>query len=302
MQLTAENLQLLGGRSFTSAEIAAMLPWRSPYGHKGTFGHVLIVAGRYGMAGAAVLAAQAALRSGTGKVTVHTPAGNLLVLQSTLPEAIVSPDADDRVCTLVPDTAPYDAVGVGPGLGDSDRTAQALGSAFRSCGAPMVIDADALNLISTHRRLLEHLPAGSILTPHPGELGRFFPMSGDKGETLLTCARRLACSRGVYVLMKGHRTAICLPDGRLFFNTTGNSGMGTAGSGDVLTGILASLLGQHCTPLDACLLGTYLHGLAGDLAAARLGERSLMASDITAFLPQAFLTLESEGSVRQKNE
>ncbi|MCH5182182.1 MAG: NAD(P)H-hydrate dehydratase [Prevotellaceae bacterium] len=292
VHLSAEYLQRLGARSFTAGELAAWLPPRSPYGHKGTFGHVLLAAGSYGMAGAAVLAARAALRSGSGKVTVHTPSCNLSVLQNAVPEAIVSPDVNTHVCTQLPDAAAFDGAGFGPGLGCSTPVRQMLAAAFSAFHAPMVLDADALKLLAGHSELLGRLPAEAVLTPHPGELRRLFPAARDCGE-LLDCARRMAADHGVYVLMKGHRTAICVPDGRLFFNTTGNSGMATAGSGDVLTGVLTSLLGQQVAPLEACLLGVYLHGLAGDFAAAALGERSLTASDIIARLPQAFMALEA---------
>lgn len=290
--MTEACLQQLGARALTAGEVVSCLPPRSPYGHKGTFGHALLVAGSRGMAGAAVLAARAALRSGVGKATVHTPSCNLAVLQIALPEAIVSSDADNDGCTQLPAPAAFDAVGIGPGLGCTDGAKQVLSAALQAVRAPMVLDADALNLLSLHRELLAQLPESAVLTPHPGELARLFP-EARKSESLLACARQLAAERGIYVLMKGHRTAICAPDGRLFFNTTGNSGMATAGSGDVLTGVLTALLAQGVAPLEACLLGVYVHGMAGDFAAEALGERSVVASDIVERLPQAFSALEA---------
>lgn len=290
MTLTEKELTVMGARAYTPADVAPLLPSRPAYGHKGTFGHVLLAAGSYGMAGAAVLSARAALAGGAGKVTVHTPSCNLPVLQIAFPEAIVRPDCDDEKITRIPDAGDYDAVGIGPGIGRHARTAEALESLLDNIGKPVVVDADAINILSLHPERMRLLPKESILTPHAGELGRLLPEAKD-GVALLEGARRLAARYGVHVIVKGHRTALCMPGGDLYFNTTGNSGMATAGSGDVLTGILCALLAQGCRPADACRLGVCLHGLAGDRAAALLGEYSMMASDIIGGLPSAFQQL-----------
>jgi NAD(P)H-hydrate epimerase len=186
------------------------------------------------------------------------------------------------------DTEDFQAVGIGPGLGQSEQTAIALIAQLRRTQCPLVVDADALNILANHRAWLQQLPKGIIMTPHPKELDRLEGHSADTYERL-TKARNLAERLKGYVILKGHYTAVCCPDGHIMFNSTGNAGMATAGSGDVLTGILTGLLARGYKPQDACVVGVYLHGLAGDLAAQELGEESLIASDIISHLGQAFL-------------
>ena len=272
-------------------EIKALLKKRDPFGHKGTFGHAFLVAGKYGMAGAAILATKACFRCGVGKVTVHTPSRNNDILQISVPEAIVSPDLDERIFTSAVGTDPFSAMAIGPGIGTDHRTAIAFIEEVRHARIPLVIDADGLNILSDHKGWLQQIPKMAILTPHPLEFKRLGNRSIDSYSTLNE-AMEMAVQQGFYIILMGHYTAVCTPEGKVFFNPTGNSGMATAGSGDVLTGILLALLAQKYTAKDACLLGVYLHGLAGDIAAEHLGETSVTASDIIAYLPEAFQRLK----------
>lgn len=271
--------------------VRSLLMDRNAFAHKGQMGHALIVAGSYCMAGAAVLAAKACLRSGTGKVTVNTPRRNIPILQISVPEAIVQSGNDETIFTDMVETDDFDAMGIGPGLGQSEQTAVALISQLRRAQCPIVADADALNILANHRAWMQQLPKGIILTPHPKEFDRLEGHSADSYERL-TKARNLAERIQGYVIVKGHYTAICLPDGHIVFNPTGNGGMATAGSGDVLTGIITGLLARGYKQAEACVVGVYLHGLAGDLAAQELGEESLLASDIVNYLPKAFKRLK----------
>ena len=275
----------------SEAQVAQLRRPRTPIGHKGTFGHALLIAGKYGMAGAAVLAAKACLRSGVGKVTVHSPHRNNDILQISVPEAILSHDADAS-CFSQPleDLSGYQALGLGPGLGTCSSTALAVLEQVQLAGIPLVVDADALNILASHRHALHLLPKGAILTPHLGEFKRLGNRSVNH-FTALSEAREMAVTLGIYIVLKGRHTAICTPEGKTFFNATGNSGMATAGSGDVLTGILTSLLSQGYDALNACLYGVWLHGLAGDLAADALSEEALTATDIIEYLPKAILKM-----------
>lgn len=270
--------------------VRSLLKKRNPFAHKGQMGNALIVAGSYCMAGAAVLATKACLRAGVGKVTIDTPHCNISILQSSVPEAIVRTGTEETIFADPLDTDEYDALGIGPGLGQSEQTAIALISQLRAAQCPTVVDADAINILAKHRAWMQQLPKGIILTPHPKEFDRLEGHSADSFERL-SKARNLAARIKGYVILKGHYTAVCMPDGRTLFNATGNAGMATAGSGDVLTGIITGLLAQGYKPQEACVLGVYLHGMAGDLAASELGEESLIASDIIAFLPKVLKRL-----------
>ena len=271
--------------------LAPLLLPRHPFAHKGNMGHALLVAGSYGMAGAAILAAKACLRSGVGKLTIHTPKRNVAILQGTVPEAVLHIDREETMFAETMATEDFTAMGIGPGLGHTDNTAIALIAQLRRATCPVVADADALNIIASRRAWLQQLPKGIILTPHPKELDRMEGQCTDSFERL-TKARDLAERLQGYVVLKGHHTAICMPDGHIVFNSTGNAGMATAGSGDVLTGIITALLARGYNRQYACMLGVYLHGLAGDLAAEAMGQESLIASDIIDHLPQAFKALQ----------
>ena len=271
-------------------QIRRMLKPRNKFAHKGNFGHALLVAGSKGMAGASVLAARACLRSGVGLLTVHAPLCNNDILQTAVPEAMVEADADEICFASTIDTDDYQAVGIGPGLGRREATEEALLDLIEHCQTPLVADADALNLLANHRHALTHLPKGSVLTPHPKELERLVGACQDSYERL-TRAIELAQTAKVHIILKGAYSAIVTPQGKCYFNPTGNPGMATGGSGDVLTGVVLALLAQGYKTEEAALAATYVHGLAGDLACKRLGETGLTASDIVAHLPQAWKTV-----------
>ena len=274
------------------AEAKALLLPRDPAGHKGTFGHGLIVAGCKGMAGAAILSARAALRSGIGKLTVHTAACNMPLLQTAVPEAVVSPDKTIDTVSNLPDCQGFDAVAVGPGLGQSDTAHTALFSLLRTKPKQLVVDADGLNLLATSKYWPSLLPEDTILTPHPGEWQRLAAAIGANEAEAIEAASEIAERHTLYIIIKGHRSTLCTPHGTRFVNTTGNNGMATAGSGDVLTGIILSLCAQGYAAEKACRLGMWLHGKAGDLAAELLTPWAMTASDITANLPKAFKEIE----------
>lgn len=253
---------------------------RQKYAHKGSFGHALLIAGSYGKIGAAVLAAKACLRAGVGLLTVQLPRCGYDILQTSLPEAMVSPDWHWMVNTTVPDLKPYSAIGVGPGLGKDSFTLIMLKELLKSVESPMVIDADALNLISENPELLSLVPHHSILTPHPKEFQRLLGKTWDNDFQKIEELRNFSQKHNVIVCLKGAHTAIALPDGSVHFNSTGNPGMATGGSGDVLTGIITALLAQGISPIESAIFGVYQHGLAGDRAAQKCTQPALIASDI----------------------
>lgn len=268
-------------------EIIPLVRPRRKASHKGDYGHALLIAGRVGMAGASVLAAQACLRSGVGLLTVHAPTRNNDILQTSVPEAMVDLDeSDDFFMTPVDDDS-YHAVAIGPGLGKRIETGEALIAQLQIASGPMVLDADALNILSQNRSWMNQIPQNSILTPHPKELERMVGTCNDTYERI-TRAQELAAKHHVYVILKGAWTAIISPKGHVAFNPTGNPGMATGGSGDVLTGILLALLAQGYSAANACRLGVYVHGLAGDLAAETEGQIAMTAGSIVRHLPEAW--------------
>ena len=271
-------------------DVASLLKPRTKFAHKGHFGRALLIAGSQGMAGASVLAARACLRSGVGLLTVHVPFCNNGIVQTAVPEAMTEIDLSDICFATATDTNDYQAVAVGPGLGRLPDTVSALAEQIETSETPMVLDADALNILSENRALLSRLPKGSILTPHPAELDRLVGKCRNSFERLER-ARELARNADVHIVLKGAYTAVVAPDGTCRFNTTGNPGMATGGSGDVLTGILLALLAQGYAPGDAAALGVCVHGHAGDLAAKQLGQIAMTAGDIVAHLPQAWKDL-----------
>ena len=293
IRLSQEGIQKMDSSYTVSEEnnIRNSLLPRNPYAHKGQMGHALLIAGSYCMAGAAILAAKACLRSGVGKLTVNSPRRNIPMIQQSVPEAIIKTGAEEIIFAESVDTEEYNAMGIGPGLGQSEQTAIALIAQLRRTQCPIVADADAINILANHRAWLQQLPKGIILTPHPKEFDRLEGHSADSYERLTKACNLAERLQGI-VILKGHYTAICMADGHVMFNPTGNAGMATAGSGDVLTGIITGLLARGYQPKEACMVGVYLHGLAGDLAAAELGEESLLASDIIQYLPRAFKRLK----------
>ncbi len=272
---------------------------RAKFAHKGTYGHALLMAGSYGKIGAAILAAKATLRAGVGLLTVRTPTCGYIPLQVAVPEAMCQPDVSPEVASTFSSLASYTALGIGPGWGQAALTGQLLSNlltffhGFPTLKLPrLLLDADALNLLASERRLLEYLPAGSVLTPHFKEFERLVGAPADSHFARLEQLRGFCQQYGVYVVLKGAHTAIGLPSGDVVFNESGNPGMATAGSGDVLTGVLLGLLAQSAyTVEEAVLLGVYLHGFAGDLATDKHSEESLIASDIIAHLGDAFRSM-----------
>lgn len=269
-------------KDITKDMLRQILRSRPVDGHKGTFGHALLIAGKYGMAGASILAARSCMRSGVGKLTVHSPIKNNDIMQISIPEAIIQHDADNETFTQATTLAPYNALGIGPGIGTSEATVKALHQQLkmaRESNIPTVIDADALNILSTHPNFHPSLPSRTIITPHAGEYTRLIK-SGLKTEKFTLVA-------------KSHRTTIISPDSEHQYRCPwGNSGMGTAGSGDVLTGIILALLAQGYTPHQSAILGVSLHAIAGDIAANTLGQYSLTATDIIDTLGKAFLQIQ----------
>jgi len=274
-----------------AADLRALLRGRDDFAHKGQMGNALLIAGSYGMAGAGILAARACLRAGAGRLAVRVPKRNYGIMQVSVPEAVLLIDHEETYFANPVDTEDFDAVGIGPGLGTQENTAIAIISQLRRTQCPVVIDADALNILSNHRAWLMQLPKGIIMTPHPKELDRLTGNVSNGCYERLSKAQELAEKIQGYVLLKGHNSALCMPGGKTIFNSTGNAGMATAGCGDVLTGIITALCARGYKQQEACMLGMYLHGLAGDLAANKLGQESLTASDVIDFLPQAFKEL-----------
>lgn len=273
------------------SEVRRIYRPRQAFTHKGSYGHALLIAGSYGKMGAAVLCTQACLRAGAGLVTVRVPSAGYGILQTAAPEAMCDADSCRDYWKTLPDHPDtYQAIGVGPGLGTHPDTTRALEQLLPQVRAPMVLDADALNILGAEKRLLDQVPRGSVLTPHPKEFERLFGKTVNDFERL-ELQRSMSARYGIVIVLKGHHTCISMPDGRCCFNSTGNAGMATGGSGDVLTGILTGLLAQGYDPSGAALLGVYLHGLAGDLGAQALSEESLIASDLARYLGRAFKLL-----------
>ena len=275
----------------TIQNMAPLLKKRDPFGNKGTFGHGLLIAGSYGMAGAAIIAAKSAIKAGLGKLTVHTPLANNTIMQIAVPEAVISHDNDKSIFSTTIRTENFDAVAIGPGIGTAQETSAALMEVISHTNRPLIIDADGLNILSAHKGWLQQIPKDTILTPHPKEFEWLFGPSSNCFE-MLNQAREEAIHLQVYIILKGHYSAICTPSGHIFFNTSGNSGLATAGTGDSLTGILLSLLAQGYTAEAACRLGCFIHGLAGDIAADELTEEGLTASDLALKIPSAIKKLK----------
>jgi ADP-dependent NAD(P)H-hydrate dehydratase / NAD(P)H-hydrate epimerase len=260
-------------------DIASQLKERGKFDHKGNYGHGLLLAGSKSKTGAAILSAKASLRTGIGLITCHVPSGSCAILQTSLPEAMIRPDNNEDFISQADITDEFNAIGAGPGIGTGVETQKAIYDLLRNCDKPIVIDADALNILSLNKDWLKLIRPDTILTPHPKEFER---LAGKFSSGYARLMGQIAFSKEhkCIVVLKGANTSVTFPDGTVHFNSTGNPGMATAGSGDVLTGIILSLLAQRYTPADAAVTGVYLHGLAGDIAAETLGYDSLIASDI----------------------
>lgn len=273
-----------------ASEMSQLIKPRKRFAFKNNFGHALLIAGSSGMAGASILAARACLRSGVGLLTIHTPVCNHDILQTAVPEAMVQNDVHELYFAEPVDLDNYQAIAIGPGIGQEEETALATFDQLADCYIPAVLDADAINILSSHRNYLNRLPRRSILTPHIGELERLIGRCNDSFDRL-TKAKELAAYLQCYIVLKGAYSTVITPEGKFYFNPTGNPGMATGGSGDVLTGIILALLAQGYSQENAARLGTFVHGLAGDIACRRTGEISLTASDIIAALPEAWKEL-----------
>jgi hydroxyethylthiazole kinase-like uncharacterized protein yjeF len=274
-------------------EIAGWLPPRQRDAHKGTFGHALLVAGSPGKAGAAILAARAAVRSGAGLVTVAVPEAILETVDLGSLESMTLAQSGAAVSQALEGKA---VLAVGPGLGQDEKAVSLIRQIVMAAEVPLVLDADGINSFAGNAGGLSRRSAPTVLTPHPGELGRLLGISArDVQADRLGVARRAAQETGAIVVLKGDRSLIAEPGGNVWVNPTGNPGMATGGSGDVLTGLTAGLIAQReAYGLDAVLLAVYLHGLAGDLAVAEKGENALAAGDLIDFLPAAFARLAGE--------
>jgi ADP-dependent NAD(P)H-hydrate dehydratase / NAD(P)H-hydrate epimerase len=271
--------------------VASLLRPRQKFSHKGTYGHALLVAGSYGKAGAAALAAKGALRAGAGLLTCYVPRCVLSVLQAGIHEAMVLADPGENYLTDgLRSLDRYSAIGIGPGIGTGEDTSRALKAFLQTSPVPLVLDADALNILSENKTWLHFLPPNSILTPHPGEFERLAGRWGDDFERL-QLQISFSLKYKVYLLLKGAHSSLSCPDGTCFFNSSGNPGMATGGSGDLLTGIITGLLAQGYSSLEAALTGMFVHGLAGDIAAEERGEDALLPSDMADCIGKAFLSI-----------
>jgi NAD(P)H-hydrate epimerase len=315
--MTSEGLQT---QTIEQSDAVMLLPERFDNSHKGDYGHVLLVAGSRGKTGAAMMAADACLRSGSGMITIGVPETLIDVFHARVTEEMVLPlkdrgdgslsrDASLQILDFLNEKA--DVLAIGPGIGISEDTVRILSAIIRQSTAPMVIDADGLNSLSERVSVLSKAKAPVILTPHPGEMARLLLGQSESGSPKgknekamrkirkyieadkIQIVRSFSKKTGATLVLKGAPTLIAEPEGTVFINTTGNPGMATAGAGDVLTGMIAAFLGQGLNPVSAAVLGPYLHGLAGDSAALKMGMHSMIATDITAMLPEAFSALQA---------
>ena len=285
------NLQLVDKEM-----IKAIYRPRNPFSHKGTFGHALIVAGSYGKMGAAILSSNACLRSGVGLLTMQVPESGYPIIQTASPEAMAVTDLDV-------DFTKYQCIGAGPGLGTTKEAKKRIQTLLKYFGSkkaaknsttdrcPLVLDADGLNILAGEPSLLQQLPKNTILTPHPKEFERLFGQSENEFERM-ELALKKAAELNCYIILKGHHSFIACASGKGYFNNTGNAGMASGGSGDTLTGILTGLSAQGYSALESCLMGVYLHGLAGDIAADQLSQEAMLASDIVQNLGGAFKCIQ----------
>ncbi len=272
-------------------DVSALLRKRTRFSHKGTYGHGLLIAGSYGMMGAAVLAARAAIRGGTGLLTTHIPRLGVEIMQTSVPESLVSIDESDIIFTELPEMDKFSAIAIGPGLNQKSNSKKGLMQLLKETQVPLLIDADGLNLLSAEGNWMEYLPKDTILTPHPKEYERLFGASSDS-YARLEQQMRISVEHSCVIVLKGAHTCITTPDGKAWFNTTGNPGMAKGGSGDVLTGLILGLLAQGYSPDLASVMGVFIHGMAGDRAAAEMGEYGLTPSDIIENIGKVFYVLE----------
>jgi|JI10StandDraft_1071094.scaffolds.fasta_scaffold03028_16 hydroxyethylthiazole kinase-like uncharacterized protein yjeF len=275
------------------SDLAGMLRPRPVAGHKGTFGHAVLVAGSRGRIGAAVLATRSCARSGVGTVTTHLPGELAAVVHASVPEAMCSCDADGTTVTELPKELLGSAWGVGPGLGSEPSTCLMLKQLIQEPRGPLVLDADALNILAKEPTWLAFLPAGTVLTPHPKEFDRLVGTPSDGSRERWSKARDLAVRSGCVVVLKGSTTAICTPAGQVLLQRWNNSGLAKGGSGDALTGLITGLLAQGYAPVAASVIGVHLHGSAAQVVALRMGADGMLISDVIEALPEAWRLLRA---------
>jgi NAD(P)H-hydrate epimerase len=270
----------------TKSDLQPLLKRRLKFSHKGNFGHALLVAGAYGKMGAAVMAAKACMRSGAGLLTVQAVKKGIDTLQSSVPEAMVNADDNEEIITQLPSLDKYNAVGIGPGIGTHPET-QSVIKKLLNYTVPVVFDADAINILANNKTWLSFLQPNTILTPHVKEFDRLTQKHANDFERLES-AKQFSVKHNCILVLKGAYTQIAMPDGNVFFNSTGNAGLAKGGSGDTLTGIILGLLARGYTPPQAALLAVYIHGSAADLSLKKIHIESLLATDVIAKLPKAF--------------
>ncbi|WP_185869621.1 NAD(P)H-hydrate dehydratase [Blattabacterium cuenoti] len=264
---------------------------RKKFSHKGSYGHGMIVGGSYGMMGSIVLSAKASVKSGIGKLSVYIPSCGYQIIQSVISEVIVITDIKKYWISKILIPNKINAIGIGMGMGKHPKTVYALESfLLKKQKIPMVIDADAINILSNKLELLDFLPQDCILTPHPKEFYRLFG-SWKNDYQKIDILKKMSNKYKIFILLKGAHTIISTPNGDIYFNTTGNPGMATAGSGDILSGMIVSFLSQGYSSLKSCMMGVYLHGLSGDIASKKLSEESMSAIDIINYIGKAFLKI-----------
>lgn len=268
--------------------IKSFLRPRKKFSHKGNYGHAALYAGSLGMMGAAVLAARSCLRSGVGKLTCKVPAVGYAILQTLAPEALCSPVGNDYI-EDIGDLGGVQALGIGPGIGTQKGTAAVL-EKLLATNLPCVLDADALNIIAANPALLQAIPPHSVITPHPREFERLFGKS-DNDFARLHLAMAKAEQYHIYIVLKGHYTAVITPMGRVYFNSSGNAGMAKAGTGDVLLGLITGLMCQQYPLPEAAIAAVYLHGKAGDIASFKFSQQAMQAGDLVDCIGEAWKSL-----------
>jgi len=280
----------------TESDVSRFLNVRGEFTSKADYGHALICAGSYGMMGAAVLAAEGCLRAGAGKVTVHAPSCGYTVMQSTQPSAMFDADAGKHNITAIPTDTRYTAICAGPGMGMSDATADALEKFLKAMSAasrPVVLDADALNIIAQRPTMLGYLPVLSVLTPHAGEFDRLFGEQPDH-EARLRKAIEVSRYHQIIIVLKGRYTAIVRPDGKVFFNSSGSAALATGGTGDVLAGVITGFMASGLKPEIAALVGCYVHGVAGDMAEQEHSDIGVTSLDVARNIGRAIKSIARE--------
>lgn len=284
----------------TRDRILKLLPERPQNSHKGTYGKANVIAGSSGMTGAAILTCKAALRSGLGLLKLYIPESLNLLITTSVPEVVTIPLNEMRrgvininqIARIIDDASDVDVVAIGPGCGTASEMSELVRQMIEAAECPMVIDADGLNVLAKNVSWLNNKKSEIVLTPHPGEMARLTGLSLDEiTENPIDVATEFAMKHDVILVLKGSRTIIATPEGQVFVNLTGNSGMATAGSGDVLTGIITGFIAQGMNPKDAAILSVYIHGRAGDIMAGRKGEFGLLAGDIVSGLTHTLMEL-----------